>query len=56
MELVKPDVNIDFIGKRRYAAVVSVVLILVGLVALIVRGGPNYGVDFAGGTVVQVRF
>jgi preprotein translocase subunit SecF len=56
MELVKPDVNIDFIGKRRYAAVVSVVLILVGLAALIVRGGPNYGVDFAGGTVVQLRF
>ncbi|MFA5699832.1 MAG: protein translocase subunit SecF [Desulfuromonas sp.] len=56
MELIKPDVNIDFIGKRRYAAVVSVVLILVGLAALIVRGGPNYGVDFAGGTVVQVRF
>lgn len=56
MELIKPDVNIDFISKRRYAAVLSVVLILVGLAALVVRGGPNYGVDFAGGTVVQVRF
>ncbi|MDY0291680.1 MAG: protein translocase subunit SecF [Desulfuromonadaceae bacterium] len=56
MELIKPDVNIDFVGKRRYVAVISVVLILVGLTALIVRGGPNYGVDFTGGTVVQVRF
>jgi preprotein translocase subunit SecF len=56
MELIKPDVNIDFISKRRYAAVISVVLILVGLAALVVRGGPNYGVDFVGGTVVQVRF
>ncbi|MCA1796045.1 MAG: protein translocase subunit SecF [Geobacteraceae bacterium] len=56
MELIKPDINIDFISKRRYAAVISVVLILVGLAALVLRGGPNYGVDFAGGTVVQVRF
>ncbi len=56
MELIKPDVNIDFVGKRRYAAVLSVVLILVGLAALVMRGGPNYGVDFAGGTVAQVRF
>ncbi len=56
MELIKPDVNIDFVGKCRYAAIVSVVLILVGFAALIMRGGPNYGVDFAGGTVAQVRF
>lgn len=56
MQLIKPDVNIDFIGKRNIAFVVSVVLILVGMVSLIVKGGPNYGVDFAGGTLVQLQF
>lgn len=56
MQLIKPDVNIDFIGKRNIAFVVSAVLILVGIVSLIAHGGPNYGVDFAGGTLVQLRF
>jgi len=56
MQLIKPDVNIDFIGKRKIAFTLSVILILVGLVSLVVKGGPNYGVDFAGGTLVQLRF
>ncbi|MEA3465601.1 MAG: protein translocase subunit SecF [Thermodesulfobacteriota bacterium] len=56
MELIKPDVNIDFIGKRNIAFALSIVLILVGIVSLLVKGGPNYGVDFAGGTLVQLRF
>ena len=56
MQLIKPDVNIDFIGKRNIAFALSVVLILVGMISLIVKGGPNYGVDFAGGTLVQLQF
>lgn len=56
MQLIKPDVNIDFIGKRNIAFTLSVILILVGIVSLIVKGGPNYGVDFAGGTLVQLKF
>ena len=56
MQLIKPDVNIDFVGKRKLALIVSVTLILVGLVSLMVKGGPNYGIDFAGGTLVQVQF
>lgn len=56
MQLIKPDVNIDFIGKRNIAFAISVVLILVGMVSLIANGGPKYGVDFAGGTLVQLRF
>ncbi len=56
MQLIKPDVNIDFVGKRKLAFVVSMVLILVGLGSLLVNGGPNYGIDFAGGTLVQVQF
>ena len=56
MQLIKPDVNIDFVGKRKIALIVSVVLILIGLASLVVKGGPNYGIDFAGGTLVQVQF
>lgn len=56
MQLIKPDTNIDFVGKRKFALVVSVVLILIGLVSLMVKGGPDYGIDFAGGTLVQVQF
>jgi preprotein translocase subunit SecF len=46
----------DFIGKRRYAYVVSAIFIAIGLVSLVVKGGLHYDVDFAGGTLVQVRF
>lgn len=56
MQFIKPDINIDIIGKRRIAYGVSAALLLLTLVSLIVQGGPNYGIDFAGGTVVQVRF
>lgn len=56
MQLIKPDTNIDFVGKRKLALIFSAVLILVGLVSLTVKGGPDYGIDFAGGTLVQVQF
>lgn len=56
MQIIKNDINIDFVGKRKLAFIVSGLLILVGLVSLVVNGGPNYGIDFAGGTLVQVKF
>ncbi len=56
MQLIKPDVNIDFIGKRKLALILSITLILAGLVSLVIKGGPNYGIDFAGGMLVQVKF
>jgi preprotein translocase subunit SecF len=56
MELIKPGTNIDFVGKVKWAVGFSWALILIGVTSLIVHGGPNYGVDFAGGTMVQVRF
>lgn len=50
--------NVDFIGKRYIAYVISAVLVLLGIVALIQisRGAANLGIDFAGGTSVQVKF
>ena len=56
MEFIKPGVNIDFVGKRRLAFLLSGILILITIVSLLVQGGPNYGIDFAGGIMVQVKF
>lgn len=57
MEIVGKT-NIDFLGKRRVAFIASAVLVLVGIVASvqIARGQANLGIDFAGGTSVQVLF
>jgi preprotein translocase subunit SecF len=56
MELIKPGTNIDFVGGVKYAVGFSWLLIAVGIVSLIIHKGPNYGIDFVGGTMVQVRF
>lgn len=56
MEFIRPNINIDFIGRRKMAHLMSGALILLTILLLIVRGGPNYGVDFAGGILIQVRF
>jgi len=56
MDFVKSDINIDFVNKRRYALIVSLIVILVGIGSLVIKGGPLYGIDFAGGTLVQVKF
>ncbi|MCP3178021.1 protein translocase subunit SecF [Desulfuromonas sp. KJ2020] len=56
MQLIKPDINLDFVGKRKLAALFSAVLLVVGFLSLIMHGGPNYGIDFSGGTLVQVKF
>ncbi|WP_373500550.1 protein translocase subunit SecF [Desulfococcus sp.] len=56
MQFIKPDINIDFIGKRIIAYGISGALILISIISLIIDGGPKYGIDFAGGTVVQVKF
>ncbi len=56
MELIKPGINIDFVGMRFKAFLFSSLLILLGLAVLAWRGGLNLGVDFAGGTLIQVQF
>lgn len=55
MEFIKPGVNIDFIGKRKLAFVFSAMMIIAAILLLIWRGGPNYGVDFSGGVLIQVK-
>ena len=55
MQLIK-DTKIDFLGKRYIALVISTIVIAAGIFSLVTKGGPNYGIDFAGGTEVRVRF
>lgn len=55
MRLLKHTPNIDFIGKRKPALFLSTLLNLAVLVG-IGLGGLNFGVDFAGGTVVELKF
>lgn len=56
MELIKPGVNIDFVGKMKYAMAFSLILIVIGIASLIYHGGFNLGIDFAGGSIIQVKF
>ena len=57
MELIGKT-NIDFVGKRKYAFVFSGIIVFLGLLAtvMIAAGKANLGVDFAGGTSVQLKF
>jgi len=55
LQIVPPDLRIDFIRWRTPAMLLSGTIMVIGLVSLILKGGPNYGIDFAGGLLVHVR-
>ncbi|MEJ2314334.1 MAG: protein translocase subunit SecF [Nitrospirota bacterium] len=57
IELIKKP-NIDFMGKRKYALTFSAALVLLGIFTIvqISLGKANLGIDFAGGTSVQIQF
>lgn len=56
MQFIKPDININFVGKRKIAFLISLAMILVSITSLLIHKGPRYGIDFAGGTLIQVKF
>jgi len=55
MEFFKYTKTFNFMGKSKFAMVFSILLVLASY-ALLATKGLNYGVDFAGGTVVQVKY
>ena len=55
MELFR-NPNIDWIGRKWLFIAVSFLLSFAGIVSLIAKGGPRYGIDFRGGTLIRVKF
>jgi len=57
IEIIKKT-NIDFMGKKNIAFLISAVLVALGIMAIyqIAMGTANLGIDFAGGTAVQIKF
>jgi preprotein translocase subunit SecF len=56
MEFIKPGIHLDFVGKMKYAIIFSVILTIISIASLIIHGGLNLGIDFAGGSIIQVKF
>ena len=50
------NANYNFVGKRRWFYLASGGFMVLSLVSILFRGGLNYGIDFTGGTLVQVRY
>ncbi|MGH7413736.1 MAG: protein translocase subunit SecF, partial [Candidatus Rokuibacteriota bacterium] len=50
------DARFNFIGRRRWAYLISILFILAGIGSMVAKGGLRYGIDFSGGTLIQVRF
>jgi preprotein translocase subunit SecF len=55
MKILNRKTNIDFIGKRKIAFALSAILIVASIAMLTIRG-LNFGLDFTGGTLIEVSF
>jgi len=56
MELIRPGTKFDFIGKKKFTIWVSAIALAISLGSIFFVNGLKYGVDFAGGILIQVRF
>jgi preprotein translocase subunit SecF len=55
LELLKPGTRIDFVGKMKKAIFISIALIIIAIGSLIYHKGPNWGVEFTGGTEIHIK-
>lgn len=57
LEIIK-NTKIDFLGKRKFAFIFSGLISIIGIIAIIqiFNGKANLGIDFAGGTSIQLKF
>ena len=55
LQLISPDINLDFVGKRYFFVALSTAINILAIVLLLTKG-LNYGVDFVGGSVAQIEF
>ena len=56
MKIINSDTHFDFMGKIKMAMTISGLVILIGLGSIALSGGLKYGIDFAGGTLIQLQF
>jgi preprotein translocase subunit SecF len=56
MQLFKDETHFNFMGRIKAAVTVSIILIVVGLGSVVASGGLKFGIDFAGGTLIQLQF
>ena len=55
-QFIRNELGIDFLGSWKWAFAFSTAVLLAGLIAYFPLGGFKYGIDFLGGTLVQVKF
>ena len=56
MNFIKPDTVFDFVSKKKISIGTSLVIILLGIASIFFHHGLNMGIEFTGGTLVQVKF
>ena len=56
MKIINSDTHFDFMGKIKMTMTISGLVILIGLGSVALSGGLKYGIDFAGGTLIQLQF
>jgi preprotein translocase subunit SecF len=55
MEIIRPGINLDFVGKMKLFSLISGALVILSFLLIVVLGF-NYGIDFAGGSLLQFHF
>ena len=56
LEIIPPGFHLDFIAKAKWAILLSLAVIVVSVTSIVVHGGLQLGIDFSGGTLIQLRF
>lgn len=55
MQIIKPGTTFDFVGGRKIWGTISLTGVVIAIILIAVMG-LNYGIDFAGGTEMQIKF
>jgi preprotein translocase subunit SecF len=56
LEFIRPGLHVDFVAKAKLCIALSLLVIVIGIGSIVLHGGLSLGIDFTGGTLVQLRF